>query len=48
LKTIKNRSLLNGVQSVMSLAIFSAGLIKGLTRPVRNPMTPPNSKVIHE
>ncbi|MCL6332864.1 glycosyltransferase [Pectobacterium carotovorum subsp. carotovorum] len=48
LKTIKNRSLLNGVQSVMNLAVFSAGLIKGLTRPVRDPMTPPSSKVIHE
>lgn len=48
LKTIKNRSLLNGLQSVMNLAVFSAGLVKGLTRPVRDPMTPPGSKVIHE
>ncbi len=48
LKTIKNRSLMNGLQSVMNLAVFSAGLIKGLTRPMRDPMTPPDSKVIHE
>ncbi|MEI7375887.1 glycosyltransferase family 2 protein [Dickeya chrysanthemi] len=48
LKTIKNRSLLNGLHSVMNLAVFSAGLVKGLTRPMRNPMTPPDSKVIQE
>ncbi|MCE0828702.1 glycosyltransferase [Buttiauxella sp. A2-C2_NF] len=48
LKTIKNRSLINGLQSVLNLAVLSAGLIKGLTHPVRDPMTPPDSKVIHE
>lgn len=48
LKTIKNRSLINGLQSVLNLAVLSAGLIKGLTHPMRDPMTPPDSKVIHE
>ncbi|NKI73640.1 glycosyltransferase family 2 protein [Dickeya sp. CFBP 2040] len=48
LKTVKNRSLLNGLQSVMNLTVFSAGLVKGLSRTMRDPMTPPDSKVIHE
>ena len=48
LKTIKNRSLISGLQSVLNLAVLSAGLIKGLTHPMRDPMTPPDSKVIHE
>ncbi|WP_038913044.1 glycosyltransferase [Dickeya zeae] len=48
LKTIQNRSLLQGLYSVMNLAVFSAGLVKGLTRPLRDPMTPPDSTVIHE
>ncbi len=48
LKTVQNRSLLNGLQSVMNLAVLSAGLVKGLTKPVRDPLTPPNSKIIHE
>ncbi|RVS48068.1 glycosyl transferase, partial [Citrobacter freundii] len=45
---VQNRSLLNGLQSVMNLAVLSAGLVKGLTKPVRDPLTPPNSKIIHE
>ncbi len=48
LKTVQNRSLLNGLQSVMNLAVLSAGLVKGLTKPVRDPLTPPDSKIIHE
>ncbi|WP_034455045.1 glycosyltransferase [Buttiauxella noackiae] len=48
LKAIKNRSLINGLHSVVNLAVLSAGLVKGLTHPVRDPMVPPDSKVIHE
>lgn len=48
LKAIKNRSLTNGLYSVINLAVLSAGLVKGLTHPVRDPMVPPDSKVIHE
>lgn len=48
IKKIKNRFLISGLQSVMNLAVFSAGLIKGLTRPVRDPVVPPDSKIIHE
>ncbi|WBM72237.1 glycosyltransferase [Buttiauxella sp. WJP83] len=48
LKTIKNRSLLNGLQSVLNLAVLSVGLLKGLTHSMRDPMTPPDSKVIKE
>lgn len=48
LKAIKNRSLINGLHSVINLAVLSAGLVKGLTHPVRDPMVPPDSKVIHE
>lgn len=48
LKMIKNRSLMSGFQSVINLAVLSAGLIKGLLNPTRDPMTPPDSKVIHE
>ncbi|MDU1876315.1 glycosyltransferase [Citrobacter sp.] len=48
LKTVQNRSLLNGLQSVMNLAVLSAGLVKGLTHPLRDPLTPPDSKIIHE
>ncbi|MFP2504308.1 glycosyltransferase [Buttiauxella gaviniae] len=48
LKAIKNCSLINGLHSVINLAVLSAGLVKGLTHPVRDPMVPPDSKVIHE
>lgn len=48
LKTIKNRSLKNGIQSVINLSVLSVGLLKGLTHPVRDPMNPPESKVVHE
>lgn len=48
LKTIKNRSLKNGIQSVINLSVLSVGLLKGLTHPVRDPMNPPDSKVVHE
>ncbi|MCE0812638.1 glycosyltransferase [Buttiauxella sp. A2-C1_F] len=48
LKAIKNRSLTNGLYSVINLAVLSAGLVKGLTHSVRDPMVPPDSKVIHE
>lgn len=48
LKTIKNRSLMGGLQSVINLTVLSVGLIKGLSRPMRDPTTPPGSKVVHE
>lgn len=48
LKSIKNRSIKDGFHSVINLAVLSAGLIKGLLRPMRDPMIPPNNKIIHE
>lgn len=48
LKAIKNRSLIGGLQSVINLSVLSVGLIKGLSRPMRDPTTPPGSKVVHE
>lgn len=48
MKAIKNHSLINGLQSVINLAVLSAGLVKGLTHPLRDPMVPPDSKVVHE
>ncbi|MEB6379532.1 glycosyltransferase [Leclercia adecarboxylata] len=48
LKTIRNRSLKNGLNSVINLAVLSAGLVKGLLRPLRDPRVPPGNKVIHE
>ncbi len=48
LKTIRNRSLKNGLNSVINLGVLSAGLIKGLFRPQRDPRIPPDNKVIHE
>lgn len=48
LKAIKNRSLIGGLQSVINLTVLSVGLIKGLSRPMRDPATPPGSKVVHE
>lgn len=48
LKSIKNRSIKDGFHSVINLAVLSAGLIKGLIRPMRDPMIPPNNKIIHE
>lgn len=48
LKSIKNRSVKDGLHSVVNLTVLSVGLIKGLIRPMRDPMIPPNNKVIHE
>jgi len=48
LKTIRNRSLKNGLNSVINLAVLSAGLVKGLFHPLRDPRVPPGNKVIHE
>lgn len=48
LKIVQNRSLTDGLQSVINLIVRSAGLIKGIFYPVRDPLTPPNSKIIHE
>lgn len=48
LKSIKNRSIKDGFHSVINLAVLSAGLIKGLIRPMRDPMIPPDNKVIHK
>ena len=48
LKIVKNRSLSDGLQSVINMVVRSAGLLKGCIYPVRDPLTPPNSKIIHE
>ena len=48
LKIVKNRSLTDGLQSVINMVVRSAGLLKGCIYPVRDPLTPPNSKIIHE
>ncbi|MGE9664528.1 glycosyl transferase, partial [Escherichia coli] len=48
LKIVQNRSLTDGLQSVINLIVRSAGLIKGIFYPVRDPLTPPHSKIIHE
>ncbi|WP_260863573.1 glycosyltransferase [Citrobacter sp. Marseille-Q6884] len=48
LKIVKNRSLTDGLQSVINLVVRSVGLLKGCIYPVRDPLTPPNSKIIHE
>ena len=40
LKTVRNRSFRDGVQSVINLSVLAAGLIKGLFRPVRDPKRP--------
>lgn len=48
LKIVQNHSLTDGLQSVINLIVRSAGLIKGIFYPVRDPLTPPNSKIIHE
>ncbi|CAD6081068.1 TPA: glycosyltransferase [Escherichia coli] len=47
LKIIKNRSLANGLYSVINITARSAGLLKGLLQPVRNPVVPPRNKIIH-
>ncbi|MFX4315857.1 glycosyl transferase, partial [Enterobacter sp. 63] len=41
LKTAKNRSLRDGVQSVINLFMFSAGMLRGMARTVRDPMQRP-------
>lgn len=41
LKTAKNRSLRDGVQSVINLFMFSAGMLRGMARAVRDPMQRP-------
>ena len=48
LKTIKNRSIKDALHSVINLSIFSAGLIRGLFLPLKNPMHPPQHKIINE
>jgi len=48
LKIVQNRSLTDGLQSVINLIVRSAGLIKGIFYPVRDPLTPPSNKIIHE
>ncbi|HBD0170392.1 TPA: glycosyl transferase, partial [Escherichia coli] len=47
LKTIKNRSLVNGLYSAMNMTIRAAGLLKGLMQPMRDPIVPPGNKIIH-
>ena len=41
LKAIKNKSLRDGVQSVINLSLFSAGMVRGLMNSVRDPMKQP-------
>ncbi|MEG1210273.1 MAG: glycosyltransferase [Leclercia sp.] len=48
LKTVQNRSLKNGLNSVINLAVLSVGLVKGLCLPLHDPRVPPDSKVVHE
>ncbi|MGF1899698.1 glycosyltransferase [Aliivibrio sifiae] len=48
LKTIKNRSIKDALQSVFNLSIFSAGLIRGLFLPLKDPKQPPQHKIINE
>lgn len=48
LKTIKNRSIRDALQSVLNLSVFAAGLIKGLFIPLKDPKTPPPHTVINE
>lgn len=48
LKTLQNRSFKNGLNSVVNLAVLSAGLIKGLFHPLRDPRVPPSNKVVHD
>lgn len=48
LKTIKNRSLKDALQSVINLTVFSIGLIRGLFLPLKNPKQPPQHTVINE
>lgn len=46
LKTVKNRSLLAGLHSVLNLSAFSAGLIRGLLTPLPDPLEPPENTVV--
>lgn len=48
LKTFQNRSLKNGLNSVVNLAVRSAGLIVGLFHPMRDPRVPPSNKIVHD
>ncbi len=48
LKWVKNKSYQDAVQSVVNLSVFSAGLLKGLCRPVRDPKQAPEHDVIQE
>lgn len=48
LKAIKNRSLKDALHSVINLSVFSAGLIRGLFLPLKDPKQPPPHKVISE
>jgi hypothetical protein len=47
-KIVQNRSLSDGVQSVINMIVRSVGLLKGCLHPVRDPLTPPNSKIIQQ
>ncbi len=48
LKWLKNKSYRDAAQSIINLSVFSAGLIKGLLRPVRDPNTPPEHTLIQK
>lgn len=46
-KTFKNKSLRDGIQSAINLSLFSAGILRGIVNPPKNPMTPPDVTVIN-
>ena len=48
LKTIKNKSIKDALQSVFNLSVFAAGLIRGLFIPLKDPKQPPQHKIISE
>lgn len=48
LKTIKNKSIKDALQSVFNLSVFAAGLIRGLFIPQKDPKQPPQHKIISE
>jgi len=47
LKSIKNKSLMDGLQSVMILILFSVGLFRGLFTRIKDPMKKPAVTVIN-
>ena len=46
MKVFKNRSIKDGVLSVVNLTVFSAGLVNGLLSPIKDPNQAPQHKVL--